>query len=59
MTTDYIIGTSGWQYEGWQGIFYPPKLAEGLETVYIYFNNDVQGFALDNAKILRTYLHAE
>jgi uncharacterized protein YecE (DUF72 family) len=35
------------------------KLAEGLEAVYIYFNNDVDGFALDNAKTLQNYLHAE
>ncbi len=35
------------------------KLAERLETIYIYFNNDVEGFALNNARTLRTYLQAE
>ncbi len=31
-------------------------LATSLETVYLYFNNDVAGFALDNALTLRKYL---
>jgi uncharacterized protein YecE (DUF72 family) len=31
-------------------------LAAGLETVYIYFNNDVEGFALRNAATIRDYL---
>lgn len=39
---------------GWaEGI---KKLAGDLERVYIYFNNDVQGFALKNAATLRGYL---
>ena len=32
------------------------RLAEGLDTVYIYFNNDIEGFALKNAATLREYL---
>ena len=32
------------------------KLAENLDTVYIYFNNDVQGFALKNAEMLKQFL---
>jgi uncharacterized protein YecE (DUF72 family) len=32
------------------------KLARSLKSVYIYFNNDVQGFALKNAVTLRDYL---
>jgi len=31
-------------------------LAANLDTVYIYFNNDVQGFALRNAVTIRDYL---
>ena len=33
-------------------------LAANLEAVYIYFNNDVEGFAVRNAKTLRSYLQA-
>jgi len=32
------------------------KLSEGHKTVYIYFNNDVQGFALKNARTLEKFL---
>jgi uncharacterized protein YecE (DUF72 family) len=31
-------------------------LAKNLESVYIYFNNDVAGYALDNAVTIRDYL---
>jgi len=31
-------------------------LAKGLESVYIYFNNDVQGFAISNAATMRRFL---
>jgi uncharacterized protein YecE (DUF72 family) len=31
-------------------------LAKKLETVYIYFNNDVSGYALDNAAMIREHL---
>jgi uncharacterized protein YecE (DUF72 family) len=31
-------------------------LAKKLESVYIYFNNDIAGYALDNARTLRGYL---
>ncbi len=30
-------------------------LAERLETVYIYFNNDMQGHAIENARMMREY----
>ncbi len=32
------------------------NLAENLKVVYIYFNNDVEGFAVRNAETLRSYL---
>jgi len=32
------------------------KLAENLESVYIYFNNDIAGYALQNAATIRKYL---
>jgi len=32
------------------------KLAANLDTVYIYFNNDIQGFALKNAETIRELL---
>jgi len=35
------------------------QLPDTVKAVYIYFNNDVGGFALDNARTLRTYLQAE
>jgi len=31
-------------------------LAQNLELVYIYFNNDIEGFALKNAETIRGYL---
>lgn len=35
------------------------NLAAGLDTVYIYFNNDIEGFALRNAVTMRNYLEKE
>lgn len=32
------------------------QLAENLESVYIYFNNDIAGYALQNAETIRDYL---
>jgi uncharacterized protein YecE (DUF72 family) len=32
------------------------KLADNLESVYIYFNNDIAGYALQNALTIRNYL---
>jgi uncharacterized protein YecE (DUF72 family) len=32
------------------------ELAEKLESVYIYFNNDIAGYALENARTIRDYL---
>ncbi len=34
------------------------KLAANLEAVYIYFNNDAEGFAVENAQTLSRYLGA-
>ncbi len=31
-------------------------LAENVESVYIYFNNDVAGYALENARVIQNYL---
>jgi uncharacterized protein YecE (DUF72 family) len=38
--TDYYIGTSGWHYEHWRGLFYPEKLAKlkWLEFYTQHFN---------------------
>jgi uncharacterized protein YecE (DUF72 family) len=33
-STDIRIGISGWQYEGWQGTFYPEKLSQKKELEY-------------------------
>jgi len=35
------------------------ELVGGLEDVYIYFNNDVSGYAIENAGTLREYLEVE
>jgi uncharacterized protein YecE (DUF72 family) len=35
------------------------QLAENLESVYIYFNNDIAGYALQNAATIRDYLEKE
>ena len=32
------------------------EVAKSLESVYIYFNNDVSGYAVENAKTIRDYL---
>ena len=32
------------------------RLAEQLKALYIYFNNDIEGFAVRNAMTLRSYL---
>jgi uncharacterized protein YecE (DUF72 family) len=32
------------------------RLARNLKEVYIYFNNDVAGYALENARMIRKYL---
>lgn len=34
-------------------------LTTKLETVYIYFNNDIGGYALDNARTIRGYLRVK
>ncbi len=35
------------------------QLPDTVKAVYIYFNNDIGGYALDNARTLRTLLQAE
>ena len=35
------------------------NLAVNLKTIYIYFNNDVEGFAVKNAMTLRSYLEKQ
>ena len=35
------------------------RLADELKVVYVYFNNDIEGFALNNAETIREYLQAE
>ena len=35
------------------------QMANGLKAVYIYFNNDIEGYALNNAETLHKYLQAE
>ena len=32
------------------------RLAKNLESVYIHFNNDIAGYALENAEMIREYL---
>ncbi|MCX7912022.1 MAG: DUF72 domain-containing protein [Dehalococcoidales bacterium] len=34
-------------------------LGESLDTIYIYFNNDVAGYAVENAMMLRRYLEKD
>ncbi|MDT4921942.1 MAG: hypothetical protein QOI15_2844 [Pseudonocardiales bacterium] len=35
MAGDIRIGTSGWLYPPWRGVFYPPKLAHKKELAYL------------------------
>ncbi len=52
MAAKWLAGTSGFVYDHWRGRFYPGKLADsaaGLKEIYIYFNNDTEGFAANNA----------
>ena len=34
MSGNVLIGISGWRYEPWRGVFYPPKLAQRRELEY-------------------------
>lgn len=34
-TGDVRVGTSGWLYPPWRGVFYPPKLAHRRELEYL------------------------
>ncbi len=59
MAAKWLVGTSGFYYDHWRGKFYPEKLADlaaDLKEIYIYFNNDIEGFAVSNATTLRGYL---
>lgn len=42
--------------DDWAGRIH--SLAGGLDDIYIYFNNDIGGHAVDNAKMLARLLHA-
>jgi uncharacterized protein YecE (DUF72 family) len=54
------IGTSGWNHEHWwNGQFYPKELKPTqwmTGYVYLYFNNDLGGYAIRNAKYVREAL---
>jgi uncharacterized protein YecE (DUF72 family) len=53
----YSSSYSDEELAGWaRGI---ATLASGLAAVYIYFNNDVAGFALKNAMTIRDYLETK
>ncbi len=59
MAAKWLVGTSGFVYDHRRGRFYPEKLADlaaDLEEIYIYFNNDMEAFAISNATTLRGYL---
>ena len=57
------VGTSGWHYQHWRGPFYPEvrhrdpigwagafaTWARQGRDVYCYFDNDEQGYAVQNA----------
>jgi uncharacterized protein YecE (DUF72 family) len=51
------IGCSGWSYNDWRGSLYPqgPPQRRWLERyaeVFVYLNNDWEGYALANARYL-------
>lgn len=51
------IGTSGWVYKHWRGTFYPEDLKaadckkwqQKGKDIYVYFDNDQEGYAAFNA----------
>lgn len=62
-----FIGTLGWIYGHWDGVFYPEdlpykelsdlarqikKFIRQKRDVYVYFNNDAYDYAIENAKYL-------
>ena len=54
------VGTSGWSYDHWQGIFYPPGLAENLRLAYYqrYFRSveiNSSFYRLPSANTLRRW----
>ena len=53
-TAKLYIGTSGWCYDSWAGNFYPGDLNKNkwLKYYYQYFNTDMFGYAIENAKML-------
>ncbi len=50
----YSSGYSDEELADWAGRM--AQLAPGLRAVYVYFNNDIEGFAVSNALTLRGYL---
>jgi len=55
VSAEYLIGTSGWNYDHWKGRFYPEDVPKS-HSVYEYFNNDAEAYAVINAKELRETL---
>ncbi|MFC1966971.1 DUF72 domain-containing protein [Chloroflexota bacterium] len=45
------------EFAGWAKR--PINLAENLKSIYIYFNNDAEAFAVRNALTLRTHLETQ
>jgi len=55
---DIRIGTSGWHYEEWSGLFYPfglvkNKWFEYYSRHFACFNNDIYAYAVKNTKTLK------
>ncbi len=55
MSAEYLVGTSGWNYDHWKGKFYPEDVPK-RRGVYAYFNNDAEAYAVINAKELKEAL---
>lgn len=64
MAAPVLIGTSGWVYPHWRHRFYPQtvpqprrlELLRDADAGYVYFNNDAESAAIDDARILRDLL---
>ncbi len=67
MSATYHVGTSGWVYAHWRGLFYPQGLAqarwlaslgEEVSAAYVYFNNDAEAAAVQGAHTLAAMLES-
>lgn len=49
------IGTSGWQYKGWRGVFYPQNVPQKdwLRYYSKHFDTVAEGHAAPNAETLK------